>query len=132
MIIPNHLDVLVRCSKKGYINKKLFAEYGKQLIYHIAEQEPNYLHKGNLLLMDSHYSHIFNYAFMRMMWRRNIKVSEPNLELNCVFFTNSLIDSVIQQVMALEAHSSHVLQPLDKNPFSAFKHCFNSYLRKWN
>ena len=34
--------------------------------------------------------------------------------------------------MALEAHSSHLLQPLDKNPFSGFKHSFNKELRKWN
>ena len=34
--------------------------------------------------------------------------------------------------MALEAHSSHLLQPLDKNPFSGFKQAFNKYLRKWN
>ena len=34
--------------------------------------------------------------------------------------------------MALEAHTSHAMQPLDKNPFSAFKNAFNGYLRKWN
>ena len=36
------------------------------------------------------------------------------------------------QVMGLEAHTTHVLQPLDKNPFSEFKRCFNKYLKQWN
>ena len=83
---------MVRGSKKGYINKFLFAEYGKRLIYHL--HAANQLDKPNLILIDSHYSHVFNY--MKMMFDKDIKV------------------------MALEAHSSHYSQPLDKNPFSAF------------
>ena len=34
--------------------------------------------------------------------------------------------------MALEAHSSHILQPLDKNPFAIFKLKFNSKMKRWN
>ena len=86
-------SVMVRGSKKGYINKFLFAEYGKRLIYHL--HAANQLEKPNLILMDSHYSHVFNYCYMKMMFNKDIKV------------------------MALEAHSSHYSQPLDKNPFSA-------------
>ena len=33
--------ILVRGSKKGYINKKLFAEYGKMLIYHLHASAAN-------------------------------------------------------------------------------------------
>ena len=34
--------------------------------------------------------------------------------------------------MALEAHSSHYSQPLDKNPFSSFKMEFNNQMKKFN
>ena len=99
-------QVMVRSSKKGYINKYLFAEYGKRLIFHLHSQ--GQLDKPNLILMDSHYSHIFNYCYMKMMFDRDIKV------------------------MALEAHSSHWAQPLDKNPFSAFKTEFNYEMKNFN
>ena len=97
-------SVMVRGSKKGYINKFLFTEYGKRLIYHL--HVVGQLDKLNLILMDSHYSHIFNYCFMKMMFEKDIKV------------------------MALEAHSSHYCQPLDKNPFSAFKMEFNNQMKE--
>ena len=63
---------MVRGSKKGYINKFLFAEYGKQLIYHL--HAAGQLDKLNLILMDSHYSHVFNYCYMKMMFDKDIKV----------------------------------------------------------
>ena len=97
--------VMVRGSKKGYINKFLFAEYGKRLIYHLHAADQ--LDKPNLILMDSHYSHVFNYCYMKMMFNKDIKV------------------------MALEAHSSHYSQPLDKNPFSAFKNEFNFQMKRF-
>ena len=58
--------------------------------------------------MDSHYSHVFNYCYMKMMFDKDIKV------------------------MTLEAHSSHFAQPLDKNPFSAFKQEFNYQMKRFN
>ena len=69
------------------------------LIYHLHAS--GQLDKPNLLLMDSHYVHVFNYCFMQMMYHRDIKV------------------------FVLEPHTSHWGQPLDKNPFSAFKDAFN-------
>ena len=36
------------------------------------------------------------------------------------------------KVMAIKAHASHLTQPLDKNPFAAFKEEFNTSLRKFN
>ena len=98
--------VMVRGSKKGYINKFLFAEYGKRLIYHL--HAAGQLDKPNLILMDSHYSHVFNYCYMKMMFDKDIKV------------------------MALEAHSSHYSQPLDKNPFRSFKMQFNNQMKKFS
>ena len=97
---------MVRGSKKGYINKFLFAEYGKRLIYHL--HVVGQLDKLNLILMDSHYSHVFNYCFMKMMFDKDIKV------------------------MALEAHSSYYSRPLDKNPFSTFKMEFNNQIKRFN
>ena len=99
-------SVMVRGSKKGYINKFLFAEYGKRLIYHL--HAAGQLDKPNLILMDSHYSHVFNYCYMKMMFDKDIKV------------------------MALEALSSHFSQPLDKNPLSAFKNEFNFQMKRFN
>ena len=97
--------VLVRGSKKGYIDKKFFAKYGKMLMYHLHAS--GQLDKPNLLLMDSHYAHVFNYCYMQMMYHQDIKV------------------------FALESHTSHWGQPLDKNPFLAFKDAFNEGMRKF-
>ena len=58
--------VLVQGSKKGYINKKLFTKYCKMLIYHL--HACGQLDKPNLLVMDLHYAHVFNYCFMQMMY----------------------------------------------------------------
>lgn len=99
-------DVIVRGSKKGYISKRLFAEYGKQLLIHLHRVKQ--LDKPNLILLDSHYAHVFNYCFMEMMYARDVKV------------------------MSLTPHCSHINQPLDKNPFSRFKEEFNNSLRKFN
>ena len=79
-------------------------ESGSFYHLHAADQ----LDKLNLILMDSHYSHVFNYCYMKMMFDKDIKV------------------------MALEAHSSHYSQPLDKNPFSAFKNEFNFQMKRFN
>ena len=98
---------MVRGSSKGYINKRLFADYGKKLIYHLYATKRIGNGKRNIILMDSHYSHVFNYCYMRMMYERNIKV------------------------IALPPHTSHWAQPLDKNPFSAFKEQFNKEMRKF-
>ena len=55
--------------------------------------------------MDSHYSHVFNYCFKKMMYERNIKV------------------------LALNPHTSHWAQPLDRNPFSSIKEHFNRQMQ---
>ena len=100
-------EAIVRSSKKGYINKELFADYGTCLIYHLYAKGMLGNGQRHLILMDSHYSHVFNYCFMKMMYDRNIKV------------------------LALPPHTSHWAQPLDKNPFSAFKEHFNKQMRKF-
>ena len=69
----------------------LFAEYGKELLVHL--HRIGQLDKPNLILLDSHYSHVFNYAYMSMMYQRDVKV------------------------MALRTNTSHLNQPLDKKPY---------------
>ena len=97
---------MVRGSMKGYINKRLFCEYGKMLIYHL--HATGKINQTNLVLMDSHYSHVFNYGYMSMMCERNIKC------------------------FPIEPHTSHWEQPLDKNPFSGFKDAFNEAMCRFN
>ena len=76
------------------------------LIYYLHAS--GQLDKPNLMLMDSHYVHVFNYCFMQMMYCQDIKV------------------------FALEPHTSHWGQPLDKNSFFAFKDAFNEGMHKFN
>ena len=101
----NYVNMCEHCIK-GYINKKLFAEYDKMLIYYL--HAANQLDKPNLLQMDLHHVHAFNYCFMQMMYSHDIKV------------------------FALEPHTSHWGQLLDKNPFLVFKDVFNEGMCKFN
>ena len=71
---------MVRSSQKGYINKKLFLEYGMRLIFHLVSEEK--LHLNHLLLMDSHYSHTFNHGFMELMRKHNITVISYKIDAN--------------------------------------------------
>ena len=58
--------------------------------------------------MDSHHSHTFNYCYMNMMYICDIKV------------------------IGIKPHTSHLNQPLDKNPFASLKDSFNSEMYKYN
>ena len=98
--------VLVHSSKKGYINKQLFTEYGKMLLCHLHAQSQ--LDRPNLMVMDSHYSHTFNYCYMNMMYTHDIKV------------------------IGIKPHTSHLNQPLYKNPFASLKDSFNSEMHKYS
>ena len=64
--------ILVYGSKMGYINKNLFAKYGKMLIYHL--HATGQINKPNLILMDSHLSHVFNYFYMQLMYEHIVEV----------------------------------------------------------
>ena len=82
-------------SENGWITKCLFYKYGKAFIEYLKQQSLN--RRKNLLLMDSHNSHTFNYEFMKLMNDNNIIV------------------------LALPSHTTQVLQPLDDVPFASFK-----------
>ena len=87
----------LRASPHGYINSKLFYDYGEEFVKFL--KQANILTGKNkvLLLMDMHKSHLFNYKFMTMMKTNNVEV--------CGF----------------PPHCTHLLQPLDDTPFAHFK-----------
>ena len=95
-------DIMVRASVKGYINKGIFYEYSLKWIQWLCRNKC--LHKKQLLLLDAHKSHIYNIRFIRLMVHNNI------------------------EVMAIPAHTSHVIQPLDSTPFANFKTNWNNNL----
>lgn len=89
-------DVMVRASESGYINKELFTDFGKSFIKFLATSG---LKDGlpHLLVLDCHYSHLYNIDFLQLMKENNI------------------------HVFALPPHCSHWLQPLDRGVFRSFK-----------
>ena len=89
-------DVVVRASESAYINKELFVEFGELFVKHLRDSG---LLDGtpHLLLLDSHYSHLYNITFLELMKKNDV------------------------HVMAIPAHTSHWLQPLDRGVFRSFK-----------
>lgn len=59
-------DVQVRASENGYITKELFSDFGKTFVEFLTTRG---LMDGvpHLLIMDSHYSHLYNLEFLEMM-----------------------------------------------------------------
>jgi hypothetical protein len=94
----------VKASKKGYINKDLFFEFGCAFIKHLADSK--LLGDPIILLMDGHYSHVFNINFMELMVEHQVFV------------------------LALPPHTTHHLQPLDRGVFRSFKYWWNKFLHK--
>ena len=93
-------------SENGWIDKHLFFNYAKKLVEYlesIHELGPN---KHNVLLMDSHNSHTFNFQFIKLMNKNNI------------------------EVLALPSHTTHCLQPLDDVPFANFKNFWYEGVRE--
>ena len=96
---------IVRGSENGWINKELFLEFGEHFVKYI-QNEVN-LNNGlpHVLVMDNHYSHVFNLDFLNLMIRNNVNV------------------------FALPSHTTHRLQPLDRVPFGTFKTKWNEEMR---
>ena len=85
---------MLQPSVTGYINAKLFYEYGEYFIKFLKESHILTGNKKVLLLLDMHKSHLFNLDFMEYMKANNVEV--------CSF----------------PPHCTHVLQPLDNVPFA--------------
>ena len=87
---------MIRYSKTGYIQTKLFAEMGKKLIEFIGEKKLDKNGK-HLLLLDSHSSHSFNLHFMHFMRGHG------------------------EEVLCFPPHCTHLMQLLDDVPFASLK-----------
>jgi len=98
---------LVRASMNGWINKELFLEFGKHVVGFIKSQPSLNNGHPHVIVMDNHYSHVFNLEFLSLMVANNI------------------------HVFALPSHTSHWLQPLDRVPFGTFKRKWNEEMRQF-
>lgn len=98
---------IVECSDRGYVNKEIFLRFGARFINKL-EKLGLLEDQKNLLLMDSHLSHMLNYPFMSLMKEYNVTV------------------------LAFPPHTTHLLQPLDKVPFKEMEQHWNRALRKHN
>ena len=99
---------MVRASQRGYINSKLFQEYGKHFVKYLIEKKILVGDAKVMVLLDMHKAHLFNLGFIEYMKARNVEV--------CCF----------------PPHCTHILQPLDYNPFALFKVEYQSQLMRIN
>ena len=83
---------VIRASKTGYIQSKLFAEYGEKFIQFLKEKKLDKNGK-HLLLLDSHSSYSFNLHFMQYMKAHDV------------------------EVLCFPPHCTHLMQLLDNVPF---------------
>ena len=88
---------MIRGSATGYINGRLFQEFGEHFVQFLTEKKILAGNNKVLLLLDMHKSHLFNLGFMEYMKSKNVEV--------CCF----------------PPHCTHILQPLDDTPFALFK-----------
>ena len=99
---------MIRASQTGYINGKLFQEYGEHFVKYLIEKKILVGDAKVLLLLDMHKAHLFNLGFMEYMKARNVEV--------CCF----------------PPHCTHLLQPLDDTPFALFKVEYQNQLMRMN
>ena len=97
--------VVVRASENGYINKDLFTEFGRSFVEYLRSSG---MTDGlpHLLIMDSHYSHLYNLEFLQLMKDNEV------------------------HVFALPPHCSHWLQPLDRGVFRSFKQGWQNAMKE--
>ena len=82
-------------TKKGYITKSQFHEYGLAFIRYLKAN--GLADKTNLLILDGHKSHLYNFSFYKAMRVNNVKI------------------------LTIPPHTSHIIQPLDSVLFTQFK-----------
>ena len=99
------ISVRLAATTKDYITKQKFHEYTVSFVKYLALF--NHLGRPNLLIIDSHKSHVYNVTFYEEMKENNI------------------------HVLAIPPHTSHLVQALDSTPFAEFKHCWQRNLLDW-
>ncbi len=91
--------IKLAAAPNGYITAKVFAEYGKFFLNWLMACGFLKADKADkfMVLLDGHYSHLFNLPYMEMMQKENV------------------------EVVAFPPHTTHVLQPLDNAPYANLK-----------
>ena len=99
---------MIRGSATGYINGRLFKEFGEHFVQFLTEKKILAGNNKVLLLLDMHKSHLFNLGFMEYLKSKNVEV--------CCY----------------PPHCTHILQPLDDIPFALFKAEYQRQLMRVN
>ena len=99
---------MIRGSATGYINGKLFQEFGEHFVRFLTEKKILAGNNKILFLLDMHKLDLFNLGFIEYMKSKNVEV--------CCF----------------PPHYTHILQPLDDTPFALFKAKYQSQLMHVN
>ena len=95
-------DIHLKASPSGYINKNIIFDFGRAFVQYTRINQQ--MIGPILLLLDGHYSHLFNWGFLKLMKASNtIALASP-------------------------PHTSQALQPLDRGPFHSLKSWWNKEL----
>ena len=95
-------SMTLAATKKGYITKSQFHEYGLSFIKYLKAN--GLADKTNLLILDGHKSHLYNLPFYEVMRANNV------------------------EILTIPPHTSHIIQPLDSVPFAQFKKSWENHL----
>lgn len=96
--------MLLKASPKGYVNKSMMVDFGHGFVHTVHQKME--IEGPVILLLNGHYTHLFNWEFLNLMKTNGITV------------------------LAIPPHTSHLLQPLDCGPFHALKSWWNKELYK--
>ncbi|KAL2097809.1 hypothetical protein ACEWY4_007016 [Coilia grayii] len=96
-------NTIVRVSDNGWITSQLFLDWGHRFVQQLPKDD----RRPHVLLLDGHYSHVFNIQFLHLMKKHNV------------------------HVLCYPPHTTHALQPADKALFRSLKHHWQEAGRRW-
>ena len=94
------------CSDNGWITKEIFLRTGRKFLKFLESQ--GWLGRHQLLLMDGHSSHAYNFAFVQLMAAHNVTV------------------------VLFPPHCTHFMQPYDSVMLAMLKRNWQDCMRIWN
>ena len=97
--------VVVKASAKGYVNDKIFHEWGQLFLAHLKKLGLD--DDVNVLTFDGHGSHIYNLPLMQDLLHNNVSA------------------------ITFELHMTHTIQPVDQHPLAIFKRFYLFCLAVW-
>ena len=111
--------VVVKVSAKGYVNDKIFYEWGQLFLTHLKKLGLD--DDVNVLTFDGHGSHIYNLPLMQDLLCNNVSTItfEPHM-------THTTIATI-----TFEPHMTHTTQPVDQHPLAIFKRFYLFCLAVW-